>query len=107
MSKDTAELSNATASLTLDDTSAGSDVSVGAPNEESEQRHPLEHRWTYFYNPPNKAAADGSWSSNVKAVSTFSTVEDFWCLVNALKSPSQLTIGSNYHMFKEGIQPEV
>jgi len=34
-------------------------------------------------------------------------VEDFWCLINALKAPSQLSMGANYHVFKEGIQPEV
>jgi len=122
MSKDaSAELSSATAALSLEESAASSAAAAAAPadaadasdaadaappSDEPVQKHPLEHRWTYFYNPPNKAAADGSWSSNVKSVATFSTVEDFWSLVNALKAPSQLTIGSNYHLFKEGIQPE-
>jgi translation initiation factor 4E len=120
MSKDaTSELNNAAAALTLADNAAapapapaaagGDDASAAAAPAASDEplvKHPLEHRWTYFYNPPTKAAADGSWSSNVKSVSTFDTVEDFWSLFNALKSPSQLTIGSNYHLFKEGIQPE-
>jgi len=113
---DAAEISNATAALKIDDAAAASTAAAesvdGAAaadagvDEDPEQRHPLEHRWTLSYNPLNRAAADGSWTSNVKAVSTFSTVEDFWCLINALKAPSQLTIGANYHVFKEGIQPE-
>lgn len=81
-------------------------AAAAEPITDAAQIHPLQNQWTFFYNPPQKPSANGEWSSNVKPVTDFSSVEDFWRLFNALKSPSQLTIGSNYHMFKKGIQPE-
>jgi len=33
-------------------------------------------------------------------------VEDFWRLYKAIRAPSTLTKGSNYHLFKHGITPE-
>lgn len=116
------DLSAATAKLSVSDAPAASDPSpsTAAPSDpstssstpaagdadEAQQSHPLEHTWTFHFNPPNKPSASGEWSSNVKEVSSFATVEDFWRLYNALKPPSQLQTGSNYHLFKQGIQPE-
>lgn len=97
------------ASSTLNDSesvNAAAASSSAGQIDDLDQVHPLQHQWTFFYNPPQKPAANGEWSSNVKPVTDFSSVEDFWRLFNALKSPSQLTVGSNYHMFKKGIQPE-
>lgn len=37
---------------------------------------------------------------------TISTVEEFWSLLNNIKNPTQLTVGSNYHFFKDKINPE-
>lgn len=110
MSKES-DLSASAAALSLEDPSAAVAASAAASSssgaiDDLQQRHPLEHKWTFFYNPPQKASADGVWASNVKEVTSFDSVEDFWRLFNALKSPSALTIGSNYHMFKDGIKPE-
>ena len=38
-------------------------------------------------------------------VATFDTVEDFWGIYNSIRPPSQLNPGSNYHLFKAGIEP--
>jgi len=61
-------------------------------------KHPLQYRWTMWYNPPK------NW--NVTKIITFDTVEDFWCLFNNLVNASQLDSGSNFHLFKEGIEPQ-
>jgi len=57
-----------------------------------------------YYNAPFKEGSDGDWKP--QKVAPFETVEDFWCLYNNLLPPSRLAIGSNYHVFKEGILPE-
>lgn len=103
MSKDVADLVDSTAELSVSDDAAGSSPTTV---EDLDQLHPLQNKWTFFFNPPQKPAPGAEWTSNVKPVTEFSTVEDFWRLFNVLKSPSQLSIGSNYHMFKSGIQPE-
>lgn len=37
---------------------------------------------------------------------TFNTVEDFWCLYNNILAPSRLIMGTDFHLFKEGIEPK-
>jgi translation initiation factor 4E len=38
-------------------------------------------------------------------VATFDMVEDFWGIFNNIRPPSRLNPGSNYHLFKTGIEP--
>jgi len=72
--------------------------------------HPLEYEWTFWY---DKRPAQGkrlkgeqeSYESNLRAVGTFGTVEDFWRYYNHLVKPSQLDLNANYHFFKNGIKP--
>lgn len=84
-------------------------ISVNA-NAPSGSLHPLEYEWTFWY---DKRPATGkrmkgeqeSYESNLRAIGTFGTVEDFWRYYNHLVKPSKLEINSNYHFFKEGIKP--
>lgn len=71
-------------------------------------KHPLQNRWTMWFNAPQKATKNNSgvWSSNVAEIMTFGSVEDFWGLWNHLVPPSKLQNGANYHLFKEGVTPE-
>ncbi|ORY06598.1 eukaryotic translation initiation factor 4E [Basidiobolus meristosporus CBS 931.73] len=68
-------------------------------------KHPLNNAWTLWYDNPGKKTNHSSWSQNLKEVVTFSTVEDFWGTYNNVVRVSDLTSGSNYHLFKEGIRP--
>ncbi|KAG6976797.1 hypothetical protein JG688_00001003 [Phytophthora aleatoria] len=68
-------------------------------------KHPLQNRWVLWYDNPKKRNSNESWEENLKNVYTFNTVEDFWCLYNNILAPTKLSIGSNYHLFKEGIRP--
>ncbi|EDV95694.1 eukaryotic translation initiation factor 4E1 [Drosophila grimshawi] len=65
-------------------------------------KHPLEHTWTLWYleNDRNK-----SWEEMQNEITSFDMVEDFWSLYNHIKPPSELKIGSDYSLFKKGIQP--
>lgn len=47
-----------------------------------------------------------TWGQTLRSVYTFSTVEDFWCLFNKILSPSKLILGTDFHLFKEGIEPK-
>ncbi|KAK9763069.1 eukaryotic translation initiation factor 4E [Basidiobolus ranarum] len=68
-------------------------------------KHPLHSQWTMWYDNPGKKANQASWSQNLKEVITFDTVEDFWGIYNNVVRPSDLSPGSNYHLFKAGIKP--
>ncbi|CAG4966695.1 unnamed protein product [Parnassius apollo] len=46
-----------------------------------------------------------SWEKNLVKLATFDTVEDYWCLYHHMKTPSELELGQDYSIFKEGIQP--
>jgi len=69
-------------------------------------KHPLQSGWTMWYNgPPTKKDREGdSWKP--ESIISFASVEDFWCLHTHLRPPSELDNGSNYHLFKEGVNPE-
>ncbi|KAE9533450.1 hypothetical protein AGLY_009088 [Aphis glycines] len=64
-------------------------------------KHLLANKWTFwFYEQKSNI-----WEENLHEVSSFDTVEDFWCLINHIKSPSQLSSQSHYSYFKYGIKP--
>uniref|UniRef100_A0A2H8TGI6 Eukaryotic translation initiation factor 4E n=1 Tax=Melanaphis sacchari TaxID=742174 RepID=A0A2H8TGI6_9HEMI len=68
---------------------------------QSDDKHLLENKWTFwYYEPKGKISAE-----NLHKVTSFDTVEDFWCLFNHIKKPSQLSLQSHYSYFKYGIKP--
>jgi len=69
-------------------------------------KHPLQNRWSLWYDNPGKKTNQASWADHLKKIVTFDTVEDFWRLFNNIRPTSKLTIGSNYHLFKDSIEPK-
>eukprot|EP00281_Chroomonas_sp_CCMP1168_P030528 CAMPEP_0206241818 /NCGR_PEP_ID=MMETSP0047_2-20121206/16712_1 /ASSEMBLY_ACC=CAM_ASM_000192 /TAXON_ID=195065 /ORGANISM="Chroomonas mesostigmatica_cf, Strain CCMP1168" /LENGTH=219 /DNA_ID=CAMNT_0053666767 /DNA_START=113 /DNA_END=772 /DNA_ORIENTATION=- len=67
--------------------------------------HPLQNQWVLWFDNPVKRLGAKDWSSNLKKVATFDVVEDFWGVFNNVRPPSRLNAGSNYHLFKTGIEP--
>ena len=49
-------------------------------------KHPLEHKWTLWFDNPNGRQKQESWGSSLRSVYTFDTVEDFWWYVSAVIS---------------------
>ncbi|KFV03310.1 Eukaryotic translation initiation factor 4E, partial [Pterocles gutturalis] len=45
------------------------------------------------------------WQANLRLVTKFSTVEDFWALYSHIQLASKLTSGCDYSLFKDGIEP--
>jgi len=69
-------------------------------------KHPLQNRWTWWYDNPGKKTSQGNWGEFLKPIMTFDTVEDFWRLYNNIVPASKLVSGSDYHLFKEHIEPK-
>eukprot|EP01120_Amphizonella_sp_Union-15-10_P007794 TRINITY_DN2676_c0_g2_i1.p1 TRINITY_DN2676_c0_g2~~TRINITY_DN2676_c0_g2_i1.p1 ORF type:complete len:263 (+),score=42.16 TRINITY_DN2676_c0_g2_i1:87-875(+) len=67
--------------------------------------HPFQNSWTLWYDGPWKKGQAKSWKENLHKIMTFGTVEDFWRLWNNLRPVHLLKEGSNFHLFKEGIEP--
>ncbi|XP_060860157.1 eukaryotic translation initiation factor 4E-1B-like [Metopolophium dirhodum] len=66
-----------------------------------DDKHYLANKWTlWFYEKKSKI-----WEEDIQEISSFDTVEDFWCLFNHIKRPSQLSWHNEYSYFKYGIKP--
>ncbi|KAI8585701.1 translation initiation factor eIF 4e-like domain-containing protein [Geranomyces variabilis] len=68
-------------------------------------KHPLQNRWTLWFDNPQKRTGQHNWEKSLKNLITFDTVEDFWGVYNNVVVASQLAHGANYHLFKEGVRP--
>ncbi|OQV24743.1 putative Eukaryotic translation initiation factor 4E [Hypsibius exemplaris] len=67
-----------------------------------EIKHPLTTSWTLFYLDPDEAKKFG-WTAGNKEVLSFNTVEDFWALYHHTTLLSQLKKGSDYSLFRGGL----
>lgn len=92
--------------VSLDDPSYSRSKTVLADPNNFTIKHPLQHGWTLWYDNPGKRTSQQSWGDHLKEVVTFNTVEDFWRTFNNIRPASQLASGSDYHLFKEGIEPK-
>lgn len=41
-------------------------------------KHPLQRKWTLWYDCPDKKATNQNWDEQLKKLITIDTVEDFW-----------------------------
>ncbi|GJJ68820.1 translation initiation factor 4E [Entomortierella parvispora] len=68
-------------------------------------KHPLHNSWTLWFDNPGKKSNSNNWEQSLKELITFDTVEDFWGVYNNVMKTCDLSISSNYHLFKQGIKP--
>jgi len=81
----------------------GVTTTTGENNEAvSLAKHPLQYKWVLWYCKQDRTK---NWEECLKQVAAFETVEDFWALYNHIQLASGLSWGSDYYLFKEGIQP--
>uniref|UniRef100_A0A8C6UUJ3 Eukaryotic translation initiation factor 4E family member 1c n=1 Tax=Neogobius melanostomus TaxID=47308 RepID=A0A8C6UUJ3_9GOBI len=66
------------------------------------QKHYVCGLWALWYFKNDKSK---SWTENLRLISKFDTVEDFWALYNHIQQPSKLGYGCDYCLFKDGIKP--
>lgn len=68
--------------------------------------HDLPTDWTFWYLIPNRTQTKArKWDDFLKTLHDFSTIEDFWAIINSIESPSKLPKGCRYYIFKTGIKP--
>ncbi|XP_077285166.1 eukaryotic translation initiation factor 4E1 [Arctopsyche grandis] len=96
----------------LDDALKDSQLSVeDAANKENEGtivapefliKHPLQNVWTLWFFEHIKGT---DWGEGQKEITSIDTVEDFWSIYNHIKLASELKVGCDYSLFKQGISP--
>ncbi|XP_065153119.1 eukaryotic translation initiation factor 4eb [Paramisgurnus dabryanus] len=69
---------------------------------ESYIKHPLQNRWSLWFFKNDKSK---TWQANLRLISKFDTVEDFWALYNHIQLSSYLLSGCDYSLFKDDIEP--
>ncbi|XP_049849605.1 uncharacterized protein LOC126319935 [Schistocerca gregaria] len=82
------------------------DNNKAASNTELKTKHPLQCSWTWWHDNPGRKTTINSWASHLRTIYTFNTVEDFWSLYNNIKPASELQSGSDYHLFRNNIEPK-
>ena len=79
----------------------------------NELNHPLFTNFTFWFrinetstlNPYKNSINFIDYENQVKKLSTFSTIEDFWKIFQHLKKPDELNIGIEIDLFKNEIKP--
>lgn len=65
-------------------------------------KHPLQNRWALWFFKNDKTK---TWAANLRLITKFDTVEDFWGIYNHIQLASKLGLGCDYSLFKDGIEP--
>jgi translation initiation factor 4E len=65
----------------------------------------LHQKWVVWFDNPRLAPEASSWKDNLKKCGDFDSVSGFWSLYNNLKPASKLPLNSNYHVFRDGVEP--
>lgn len=80
-----------------------SELKTVEPIEESDMKHPLQNKWSLWFFKNEKG---NQWKDNLRLVTSFDTVEDFWAIYNHIQLSSKLPTGCDYMLFKHGIEPQ-
>ena len=58
---------------------------------------PMQNKWAMWFFKNDKSK---DWASNLRYITSFDTVEDFWALYNHILPASKLGVGCDYSLFK-------
>lgn len=69
--------------------------------------HPLRTNYTFTttYRVPGAKTDEQDWASHIRTLAQVGSIESFWVIWTHLKLPSELEIGREYHLFREGVRP--
>jgi translation initiation factor 4E len=77
------------------------------PLDDIREPHPLKEKWALFCDIASaKKLTTQNWSSSIRKVCVIRTVEEFWALYQDMPKVSDISTGSTYHFFKNGVEPE-
>lgn len=74
--------------------------------DKTPKNHPLENKWTFWFDNPNDKKKSSEWGASLRTVYTVGSVEEFWGVYNNIPPPSKLMPRSDLHLFKKGIDPK-
>lgn len=74
-------------------------------NISSSSTETSHRKWVLWFDNPRFAEEGAPWRDNLKQCGTINTGESFWRVYNNVKPITQLPLNSNYHIFKEGVEP--
>ena len=60
-------------------------------------KHPLQNTWSLWFFKNDKSK---SWANNLRKITNFDTVEDFWSIYNHIQVASKIGLGCDYSLFK-------
>lgn len=75
------------------------------PSSPTNKAFRLNAKWTLWFDNPRLAPAGSDWKDNLKQCGSFDTIESFWRIFNNLKPASELSLNSNYSVFRYGVEP--
>jgi len=68
------------------------------------ESHPLDKHYDYWFSTSNpKKFTD--YEETIKAIATFTTVEEFWQVYSHLRKPDDIPLNTEYFVFQKGIKP--
>jgi translation initiation factor 4E len=65
----------------------------------------LNYAWVFWFMHRKAGSKIKDYNNEIKTISPVTTVEEFWGVYSRLKRPGELQSISDYHFFKQNIQP--
>ncbi|MEL7342227.1 MAG: eukaryotic translation initiation factor 4E [Bacteroidota bacterium] len=65
----------------------------------------LQDTWTLWYRQKSSKENPENYEDSLKPVASFDTVEGFWKIYNHLRRPADVSVGTDYSVFKQGVKP--
>jgi hypothetical protein len=96
----------------MEEEDEGTQGAVAVPG--TVRSHKLHSAWVLWFDTPSAGAGGGgggggkktAFGSNLRRVATMESIEEFWAVFNNVLCASKLPQGSNYHLFRAGIEPK-
>ena len=89
---------------TTSTTDAQEETSPQRKNPEQKKKYPLHSNWTLWFDNP-KLFPGADWKENLTICGSFDSIESFWRIYNNIKPATQIGQGSNYSVFRYGVEP--
>ncbi|KAH3764836.1 eukaryotic translation initiation factor 4E [Pelomyxa schiedti] len=89
-------------------TTAPADVKLAAvsPTAQLAPKHKLQNKWSLWYDTRcDTQRRQDAWGGGLRKLIDFEFAEDFWGIFKQLLPASKVVSGTDYHMFKAGIEP--
>lgn len=70
--------------------------------------HPTIGNWVLMFDlraNKNSNTNQNAWYDQMKKIQTIQSLEDYWGCINNIIPATDLSVGGNFHMFREGIKP--